>query len=138
MTKQLVHRIFSSWQIAAAIVVEVQKSNLPPCFLQPERGVRAFLSVLFLSINQSLSPLTPLTLRWRQDRWLRLAAVILVSSGSRLFFLSLYFFFFSFFPPISLRSLFLPSSIPILFAVSALLFTFFFPSVFCFPLGVRT
>ena len=99
-----------------------------PVFFDLNVGLGPFLSILFLSINWSLSSLTPLTLwqsfnlwrrRHRQRRFEFPAAAVRSSSIS----------IFSFFPPLSLRFLFLPSSIPILFAVSAL--------VFCFPLGLN-
>ena len=120
-----------------------------PIFFNLNVGLELSLSVLFLCINRSLSPLTPLTLRQssnlrrQRGRWLldrqqqsEFPAVTVCSSSLSLS-LSLSLSIFSFFPPISLRSLFLPSSIPILFAVSALLFTYFFPSIFCFPLGLN-
>ena len=116
--------------------------NLLPCFLRSEHGVRAFSISLFsssLSIGLSLS--SPLL--FSGDPSTSGSSEIggyETSSGGlsfqqRQFILPLSLFFL--FPSVSLRSLFLPSSIPILFAVSALLFTYFSPSVFCFPIELN-
>ena len=79
-TELPVRRVFSSRQIAAAVAVEVQKPAVQGCrgpvFVDLNMGLGLLLSVLFLSINRSLSPLTPLilwrsfNLRQQRDRWL--------------------------------------------------------------------
>ena len=116
--------------------VWMQKSDYAPIF-EPFNLVLSLLffilkvKILYL-VTLSIGLSTPSVFLFQQHsnfrpRWFEFPAMALCSS-------SLYFFFF---PPISLCSLVLPSSIPLLFAVSALLFTYFLPSIFCIPLGLN-
>ena len=142
-TELPVCRVFLSRQIAAAIAVEVQKPAVQGCrgpvFVDLNMGLGLLLSVLFLSINRSLSPLTPLAPVILQppvaarSAAARLAAVVGVSSGNTLLFFSLYFFFFSFFLPslfvlcfFHLLSLFYLLFLPFYLLIFSLLF-FVFP-----------
>ena len=65
--------------------------------------------------------------RWRQDRWQQ------SEFQWQQFVLPL---FFSFFPPSPFVLYCFRSSISLLFALSPLLFIYFFPSIFCFPFGL--